>query len=53
MAAPDVSRGKKAKLKEFARELSNDIGRKAAQLSPEERRKRHSKLLAIANRNQK
>lgn len=55
MATTAVTKKKKTdpRLKDFARELSNDIGLKARRLPELERKRRHTKLLEIANRGPK
>lgn len=55
MATTAVTRKKRTdpKLKDFARELSNDIGLKARLLPEPDRKRRHAKLLEIANRGPK
>ena len=52
MATTAVTRGKKtnAKVRDLARQLSDDIGRRAERLPARERKERHAKLLEIANR---
>jgi len=44
---------KKEDSKKFAQDLSAEIGRRVEKLSSAERKRRHERLLAIVNRNQK
>lgn len=55
MATAAVSRKKNlnSRLRNFVRDLSNEIDAKARHLSEAERKKRHAKLLEIANRGPK
>lgn len=52
MATSPLTRRKKssAKMKDLARQLSNEIGSRAEHLSEAERKRRHARLLEIANR---